>query len=271
MSIRLLIKELEKSTKNNRYIQPPPLSVAESGSANLYPKGTTIVAVEYDDGIAMAADRIATLSGGTVFSRDFVKLENIQENAALAFCGNLALAHDILKDFKDLCDRISSEITRPVSLEGKCNLLKSAARMNFTDITWARGSWDFGAILGGYDNVHGKAIYSFNTPSLILRQHDFWTDGSGFDQARTFLHRNFQKNLDSAGAVILAVGAIRDAGEFETSVSNPYGDPAPTVKLLDKNGVKEIPEEAMEELRRQTQKMERSFRNNKGKRKRGGS
>ena len=262
MSIRLLMKALERTPKNSRYIQPPPLSVGDLGNINAYPKGTTIVAVEYNDGIAMAADRIATLPGGTVFSRDFVKLENVQENAALAFCGNLALAHDILKDFKDLCDRISSEIMRPISLDGKCSLLKSAARVNFTDIIWIKGSWDFGAILGGYDHVYGKAIYSFNAPLLLLHQHDFWADGSGFDQARTFLHHNFQKNLNAAEAVALALGAIRAAGVFETSVSHPYGDPPPTVKLIDKNGIIDISEKNLDEHRKEARKMEISFRNN---------
>lgn len=271
MSIRLLMKTLKEISKKNHEGQWPTFTAGETDKSIGHPQGTTIVGIEYKDGIAIAADRIATLSDGSVFSRDFIKLEDIQENSVLAFCGTVALAQEILQDFKNLCDRIESEIMRPISLKGQCKLLKSAVRMNFMDSIWARTGWNFGAILGGYDHTHGKAIYSFDAPSLILHQHNFWADGSGLSQAKTFLHHNFQKNMDAANAVALVIGAIHAAGVFETSVSHPDGDPVPTVKLIDKTGIIDIPERELSRHREETRKMEKHFRNNKSKRKKAAS
>ncbi|MDO8664533.1 MAG: hypothetical protein Q7K44_03270, partial [Candidatus Liptonbacteria bacterium] len=209
------------------------------------PHGTTIVAIEYDDGIVMAADRLATQYHGDVFSRTEIKLKDINKNAVLGICGSLAFAQNVIEDLENFCDVISAKIKRPISIQGKSNLIKQIIKTNIFDLPWHQlMGVSFGAILGGYDHYDGKIILSFDTDGGIYPHEKFATDGSGYSQARDYIHDRFQYDLSLEEATGIAIGAIRQAGKFVTSVSHPL-DPPPTVKVISQDGIRDVSEESI--------------------------
>jgi proteasome beta subunit len=220
------------------------------------PHGTTIVALAYKDGVIMAADRLATYGGGEVFSRTEIKLHNLETNAVVGICGMLAFAQHVIEDMEYLCQFISSQSKRPVSIPGKSNLLKQMIAANRDEFLYRLIGVSFGAILGGYDHISGPVILSFNTAGGVHRHECFVTDGSGYSQARDFLEEYFQYDMQPDEAIGLALGAIRKAGKFVTSVSHPLDDPPPTVKIISKNGISDVAEEAIARWILQTERKE---------------
>ena len=102
----------------------------------------------------------------------------------------------------------------------------------------------FGAILGGYDRYDGKMILSFDTDGGVYPHERFATDGSGYKEARSYINTRFQYDLSLEEALGIAIGAIREAGKFVTSVSHPL-DPPPTVKVISHDGIRDVSEESI--------------------------
>lgn len=253
-----LASRRESATKFAHPIDPQSIIAAQAARlAEGGPHGTTIVAVEYEDGVVMAADRLATQGWGNVFSRSILKLHNIDQNAVIGICGSLSFAQQVIEDLSNFCEILSTKIKRPVSLGGKSNLLKQIIRENIFDLPWYRlMGVSFGAILGGFDRNDGKVICSFDTDGGIYRHEQFAVDGSGYTQARDFLEEHFQYDMSPDEAVACALGAIRQAGKFVTSVSHPLDDPPSTVKIITKNGIKEVAEDAIARWILQTERKE---------------
>ncbi|MDO8664322.1 MAG: hypothetical protein Q7K44_02115, partial [Candidatus Liptonbacteria bacterium] len=143
------------------------------------------------------------------------------------------------------CDVVSAKIKRPVSIQGKSNLIKQIIATNIFDLPWYQlMGVSFGAILGGYDRHDGKMIFSFDTDGGMYPHERFVADGSGYKEARSYIRQRFQYDLSLEEAVGIAVGAIREAGKFVTSVSHPL-DPPPTVKVINRDGILDVSEESI--------------------------
>lgn len=219
------------------------------------PHGTTIVALAYKDGIIMAADRLATYGSGEVFSRDEIKLHNLETNSVIGICGMIAFAQHVIEDMEYFCKGIAMRKKYPVSIQGKSNLLKQSIAANRDEFLYRLMGVSFGAILGGYDRISGPAILSFDTEGGVYHHECFATDGSGGSTARNILSKHFQYDMPKDEAACLALAAIREAGRWHTSVSHPLDTP-PTVKIIDKDGVKDIAEESITEWILETEEEE---------------
>lgn len=237
----------ESANKFAHPLDPQAIIAAQAALlAGRNPHGTTIVAVEYEDGVVMAADRLATYGHGEIFSRATIKLHNIDQNAVIGICGSLAFAQRVVEDLENFCEVLSAKIKRPVSLDGKGNLLRQIIRANIFDVPWYPFiDVSFGTILGGYDRRNGKTICSFETDGGVYHHERFATDGSGHREARDFLEEHFQYDMSPDEAVACALGAIRKAGKFVTSVSHPLDDPPATVKIINQSGIKDVAEESI--------------------------
>jgi 20S proteasome alpha/beta subunit len=253
-----LAERREAASKFTRPMDPQSIIAAQAARLTRNgPRGTTIVAVEYQDGVVMTADRLATQGWGDVFSRTVLKLHDIDQNAVIGICGSLAFAQQVIEDLGNFCEILSAKIKRPVSLDGKSNLLKQIIRANIFDLPWHQLlGVSFGAILGGYDRHDRAVIRSFDTDGGVYGHERFAVDGSGYSQARDFLEEHFQYGMQPDEAIGLALGAIRKAGKFVTSVSHPLDDPPPTVKIISKNGINDVAEEAIARWILQTERKE---------------
>lgn len=266
MSLPALMEEFQKRLAMRREQKKIPELSAETvimqmNNAKRNPRSTTIVGVEWKDGIVMAGDRLTSSWGDYAFSRTSIKLDNIQNNAVIGTCGMAAFAQLIKEDLDFMCGLISARIKRPVSLEGKCNLLRQVVLANLAEIPWCYHVWvPFGAILGGVDKFSGKFIVYFDDDGGVYKQRDFLTAGSGGAMAQAYLDDRFQHDLDFEGAVARAIGAIRQAGKYVTSVSHP-ADPAPTVKIISSSGINTLPESLVERYMVKLEEEDRVYRN----------
>ena len=258
------ILKRRRDANNHRSPQPvsDPASAFMMTHALGQARGTTVLALEFADGIIAAGDRLTVEGYGSVFSRDTVKLVDVETNAVLACCGYSSFAQDVEEDLCHICNIISSKIKRPVSLEGKCNLLTDIIKANATMPPWYAFLWlPFGAILAGYDRHSGKKIYALDSTGGKYQFDWYFADGSGGKSAKTYLIQNFQRNMKWEDAVGIAIGAIRAAGMTETTVSHPTGDPPPTVKIITKNGITTLSEREIEKYCTQLFRSEEKYLN----------
>lgn len=242
IAVRAQEKELSMRQTDAQFAIPMLMQALRH--AQNAPHGTTIVALAYKDGVVMAADRLATYGSGEVFSRTETKLHDLETNAVIGICGMIAFAQHVIEDMENVCEIISTRNKRPVSIPGKSNLLKQMIAANRDEFLYRLMGVSFGAILGGYDRISGPAILSFDTAGGVYRHECFATDGSGGPTARDIISKNFQYDMPKDEAACLALAAIREAGRWHTSVSHPLDTP-PTVKIIDKEGVKDVSEESI--------------------------
>ncbi len=265
MSISGVLTELEgrlekrRETRKTRRQPTGEMNLLNLASGMQKPRSTTIVAIRYKDGVVMAGDRLTIEGWGSVFSRTSVKLDDIQDNAVIGTCGLVALAQGIIEDLQFMCGVISGKIKRQISLEGKCNLLKEVVIANALEEQWLLYfGVSFGAIMGGFDLLSGPAIASFDTEGGVYRHEDFFTDGSGRRLAQSYIDHRYQYGMSFEKTVPLAVGAVLQAGKYETSVSHPL-DPPPTVKVISENGIYTMPEKVVKECRDKIQEENKEF------------
>lgn len=207
--------------------------------------GTIIVAVRFDQGLIMAGDRLAVDDSGRIFSRDEVKLVNVQGNAVIGSAGLISSAQQIVEDFMFICDNLSSIVKRDISVSGKAKILRSVIEAHISACRWFNPYFDsvFEAIMGGCDKYNRGTIFSFDELGGIYPHPYFCAIGSGGPDALTFLEDRFQVNLGLEEAIGLALGAVNAAGKAVHTVSHRLDYPPPTVKVISyKGGVIDVPE-----------------------------
>lgn len=210
--------------------------------------GTIITAVRFDKGLVMAGDRLAVDSGGRVFSRDEIKLVDIQRTAVIGFAGLISFAQKVVEDLEFVCDNLSSIIKREVSVYGKAKILRSVIEANISTCRWFNPYFDavFEAIMCGCDKYNRGVIFSFDELGGIYNHPYFCAIGSGGQDAKTFLEDRFQVGLGLEKALGLALGAVSAAGKAVITVSSRFDYPPPTAKILPyEGGIVNVPESDM--------------------------
>lgn len=267
--IGMLIRNFDERLKRRR-AEPgrPPQFMAQpqqqliqalaAMSASQRLKGTTIVGIVCKDAVVMAGDRLVTAYDQAV-ARNYTKLENIETNAVLGFCGLVSFAQMVSRNLQEECEALSSRIKRPVSFPGKCNILRQIIGECVYDFL-SLGFFDisFGGILGGFDAFDGPVLSSFNDDGCVIDHKYFVSDGSGRWSANPVLKAGYRPDLERSEAVVLAIAAIRMAGEMVTSVSHPM-DPPPTVRVISAKGIIDVDEEIIFDECEKLDKLEWKF------------
>src|SRR5919106_2020775 len=103
----------------------PPSAVVSTD----VPHGTTIVAVTYPGGVAMAGDRRATM-GNIIAQRDIEKVFQADEYSAVGIAGTAGLAVEVVRLFQLELEHYEKIEGTVLSLEGKANRLSHMIRGN---------------------------------------------------------------------------------------------------------------------------------------------
>lgn len=171
--------------------------------------GTTIVALETDEAVVLAADRRASLGGRFVTNKHVRKVEDVHPTAALALSG--AVGH-------------IQQFTRLLRAEAALYEQRRDDRMSLTALSTLAGNvlgrmpLYVSPLLGGVDE-DGPRVITLDGGGGVLSD-DYAAGGSGMQVAYGLLERQYEPGLSIEAAHAVAGRAIEGAIERDTASGN---------------------------------------------------
>jgi proteasome beta subunit len=230
-----------------------------AGASLEAPHGTTIVALEFADGVVMAGDRRATM-GNLIANRDMEKVFAADEYAVVGIAGTAGLAIELVRLYQVELEHYEKIEGTLMSVEGKANRLASMIRANLGHamqglaVVPLFAGYDLGGALGGAsaggDRPGGGRIYSYDVTGGCYREHDHHSIGSGSLFARGSMKKLWRPGLDAEAAVRVAVEALYDAADDDSATGGPdLGRRIwPTLAVVDAEGVRFVPDPVLAQV-----------------------
>jgi proteasome beta subunit len=191
------------------------LTGERSGSSSEDPHATTVIAVRYNAGVVMVADRQAT--GNYIASRDVRKIEAADRFTALAISGSAARGMELLKLAQLSFEHYEKMTDSLLSLEGKANYLGPFIQRNNLSSPFI-----VLPMLAGYDTGLGKGrVFEYDGAGGCYERDDFAVIGSGTPFAEGALRMGFREDLTIGEAIELAALAVYEAGDNDPSTGGP--------------------------------------------------
>lgn len=215
----------------------PPEPPAPAG----VPRGTTILAIRFADGVVVAGDRQAT-EGFQVAHRRIEKVYRADEYSAIAIAGVAGPSIEMARLFQTELEHYEKVEGDGLSLEGKANKLAQMIRMN---LPAALQGLVVIPIFAGFDLRRGEGrIFKYDLTGGRYEETDYYATGSGGKDARATLKKLYRPGCSRDEAIRLAAEALVDAAEEDVGTGGP--DPIrgiwPSVKVISRNGFEEVPE-----------------------------
>jgi 20S proteasome subunit beta 1 len=165
--------------------------------------GTTIIGMEYDEGVIIAADS-RTSTGSYVANRVTDKLTKITDYVYCCRSGSAA-------DTQAIADIVSYNMYLSENATGKPANVQDVAK-EFKQICYNyRSQLTAGIIVAGYDNTEKKGkIYSIPLGGMIF-QEPYTIGGSGSSYIYGFMESRFKPDMNKNDAVKLACEAVGQA------------------------------------------------------------
>ncbi|MFQ5968283.1 MAG: proteasome subunit beta [Acidimicrobiia bacterium] len=212
-------------------------------------EGTTVLAVRYEDGVAMVGDRQAT-EGHLVAHRRVQKVFPADNFSAVAISGTAGVALELIRLFQTELEHYEKLEGARLSLDGKANHLAAMVRRQ---LPMAFQGLGVVPLFCGYDEREAVGrLYSFDVVGGRYEEQDFAAAGSGGREAKSHLRSAFRPGLSVEDGLRLALEALVVAAEEDTSTGGPdlRREIFPNVATVSGDGYREISEERVAELAR---------------------
>jgi proteasome beta subunit len=204
--------------------------------------GTTIVAVTFPGGVAMAGDRRATM-GNVIAQRDIEKVFQADEYSCVGIAGTAGVAVEMVRLFQVELEHYEKIEGTVLSLDGKANRLATMIRSN---LPMAMQGLAVVPLFAGYDpETDAGRIFSYDVAGGRYEEHAFHAVGSGSLFARGALKKLYRDNLSVAEAATACVQALYDAADDDSATGGPdltrriY----PVVSVVTTDGYRRLPDE----------------------------
>lgn len=208
--------------------------------------GTTIVAVNYADGVVMAGDRRAT-EGYSIAQRAIEKVFPADRHSAVSIAGAAGPAVEMVRLFQTELEHYEKVEGIALSLEGKANKLSQMVRSN---LPMAMEGLAVVPIYAGYDlrRKQGR-IFKYDLTGGRYEESDFHATGSGGRDARTTIKLGYRAGLDRAAAIELAIESLYEAADEDSATGGPdvVRGIYPTVATVTSAGFERVPDEEVAE------------------------
>jgi proteasome beta subunit len=192
------------------------------GSAEgLAPHGTTIIALNYADGVLMAGDRRATM-GNLIAQRNVEKVNAADDYSLIGYAGTAGIAVEMVRLFQVELEHYERLNGTPLTLDGKANRLAAMVRGN---LGLAMQGLAAIPLFAGYDldAESGQAgrIFSYDPAGAFHEETGYDGVGSGSLFAKGTLKKRWRAGLSRTEAVAMAVDALYDAADEDSATGGP--------------------------------------------------
>jgi len=209
------------------------------------PYGTTVLALQYRDGVVIAGDRRAT-EGHAISERRIQKVHQCDALSAIAIAGAAGPCLDMIRLFQVELEHYEKLEGVGLSMEGKANKLSQMIRGN---LPMAMQGLVVIPIFVGYDvrKKQGR-IFKYDISGGKYEEADYYAIGSGGKDARATMNKIFKADLQKDEAVHIALEAIYDAAEADAGTGGPdlIRGIYPSVKVISPQGVEHVSDESIE-------------------------
>ncbi len=197
------------------YAEGSGLANASAHGSAESPHATTVIAVRYNAGVVMVADRQAT--GFYIASRDVRKIEAADRFTAIAISGTAARGIEFIKMAQLSFEHYEKMTDSSLSLEGKANYLSPIIQRNNLSTPLI-----VLPLLAGWDPSHqiGR-LFEYDGAGGCYERFDFATIGSGSPFAESALRLGFRSDLDREAALELGALALYEAGDNDPATGGP--------------------------------------------------
>jgi proteasome beta subunit len=196
-----------------------PGTRATAGQAGMdLPHGTTIVAVDFADGVIMAGDRRST-AGNMIAQRDIEKVFRSDDFSCVGVAGVAGVALELVRLFQLELEHYEKLEGRTLSLEGKANRLAAFVRGN---LGGAMQGLVVVPLFAGYDEETGKGrIFSYTVDGGRYEERKFHSIGSGSVFARGSLKKLYTDGMAEEDAIAVCMQALYDAADDDSATGGP--------------------------------------------------
>ena len=222
-----------------------------AGLGDVVPHGTTILAMQYRDGVLMAGDRRATM-GNLIAQRDIEKVFQADTYAAIGIAGAASLGIEMVRLFRVELEHYEKIEGTSLSLQAKANRLAAMVRDN---LGAALQGLAMVPLFAGYDPAvsdpaQAARIFSYDVTGGPYQERDYDAIGSGSLFAKSALKKRYETGLAEADAVRLAVEALYDAADDDTATGGPDLTRGifPVVTVVDADGFRRLDEPQVTEV-----------------------
>jgi proteasome beta subunit len=194
-----------------------PQAAGGQAGADL-PHGTTIVAVDFADGVIMAGDRRST-AGNMIAQRDIEKVFRSDDFSCVGISGVAGIAIELVRLFQLELEHYEKLEGRTLSLEGKANRLAAFVRGN---LGGAMQGLVVVPLFAGYDEETGKGrIFSYTVDGGRYEERKFHSIGSGSVFARGSLKKLYTDGMAEGDAITMCMQALYDAADDDSATGGP--------------------------------------------------
>jgi len=208
----------------------PPEAIAAA-------KATTIVSLEFEQGVIIAADRRATMGGHMLISDHVVKVFKTDKHSAIAIAGTFGPAIKMAKLFKTELEHYEKLEGVPLSLEGRANKLSQMIEMNFPA---AIQGMPVMPLFAGYDMRKDAGVifeYDITGGTFIKPESEpFAASGSGGDRAKATFEMFYRDGMTKDQSVDL----VRKALSFAADKDMATGGKRFIIFCITRDGVEEL-------------------------------
>jgi proteasome beta subunit len=182
------------------------------------PHGTTIVAVDFADGVIMAGDRRST-AGNMIAQRDIEKVFRSDDFSCVGIAGVAGIALELVRLFQLELEHYEKLEGRTLSLEGKANRLAAFVRGN---LAGAMQGLVVVPLFAGFDEDTGEGrIFSYTVDGGRYEERKFHSIGSGSVFARGSLKKLYTEGMAEADAITVCMQALYDAADDDSATGGP--------------------------------------------------
>jgi proteasome beta subunit len=226
----------------------PPAAWASAPQEDTH--GTTVLALRYDEGVLMLADRRAT-AGNLIMFDNADKVVALDDATLIAISGSFARSVEMVRYLKHSFKYYRRVVMAEMSLEGKLMEISRALSNNMAAAM--QGIGVFLPIVAAYDRINDKfGIYFFDGAGARFENGHYACAGSGSERIRgvfEYLGRTKgsweTRPMDEVlmdGLYMLDIAADLD------SATGGFTKVLPSVMKLSADGVEEIDEKKLGEM-----------------------
>lgn len=191
---------------------------ARGGTGLELEHGTTIVAVTFAEGVAIAGDRRAT-TGNMISKRDIRKVFRTDEYSAAGVAGVWNIAVEIIRLFQVELEHYEKIEGRSLSFVGKANRLATMIRGNLGAAM--QGLVAVPLFVGYDEDAQMARIFSYDTAGGPTEERQFFAIGSGSIFARSSLKKLYAEGMTAHDAALACVQALYDAADDDSATGGP--------------------------------------------------
>lgn len=212
--------------------------------------GTTVLGVKYAGGVVIGGDRQAT-EGFQVSARRIEKVFKVDSHSAIAIAGAAGPCLEMAKLFRTELEHYEKLEGTQLSCEGKANKLGQMVKANLPMVFQGLVVIP---IYVGYDRrLEEGRIFKYDVTGGRYEEIEYHAVGSGGNYAKSTLKEHFHKNLAEREALQLVVRALYSAAEEDIGTGGPdlVRGIYPTAKLINVQGVVDVPDSDLADLCRE--------------------